>query len=38
VPLAPVLDIRLHEPSSALYASTYGRGMWKLDLPATVEN
>jgi photosystem II stability/assembly factor-like uncharacterized protein len=34
LPLAPVLDIRLHEPSSTLVASTFGRSMWKLDLSA----
>jgi hypothetical protein len=34
LPLAPVLDIRLHQPSSTLVASTFGRSMWKLDLSA----
>jgi hypothetical protein len=29
-----VLDIRLHQPSSTLVASTFGRSMWKLDLSA----
>jgi photosystem II stability/assembly factor-like uncharacterized protein len=32
LPLAPVLDLRLHSPSATLYASTFGRSMWKLDL------
>jgi photosystem II stability/assembly factor-like uncharacterized protein len=32
LPLAPVLDIRLHEPTNALYTSTFGLGMYKLDL------
>jgi hypothetical protein len=32
LPLAPVLDIRLHDASSTLVASTFGRSMWKLDI------
>lgn len=32
LPLAPVLDIRLHEPSNTLYTSTFGRGIFSIDL------
>jgi hypothetical protein len=32
LPLAPVLDIRLHEPTNHLYTSTFGLGMFKVDL------
>jgi hypothetical protein len=32
LPLAAVLDIRLHQLSSTLVASTFGRSMWELDL------
>jgi DNA-binding transcriptional ArsR family regulator len=32
LPLAPVLDIRLHEGSNQLFASTFGRGAFALDL------
>jgi photosystem II stability/assembly factor-like uncharacterized protein len=32
LPLVPVLDIRLHDPSGTLYASTFGRSMWKVAL------
>jgi photosystem II stability/assembly factor-like uncharacterized protein len=32
MPLVPVLDIRLHSPTNTLYASTFGRSMWKIDL------
>jgi photosystem II stability/assembly factor-like uncharacterized protein len=31
LPLAPVLDLRLHEPSSTLYAGTFGRSVWAMD-------
>jgi DNA-binding transcriptional ArsR family regulator len=34
LPLVPVLDIRLHSPSNTLYASTFGRGVFKIDLSA----
>lgn len=32
LPLVPVLDIRLHEPTHTLYTSTFGLGMFKVDL------
>lgn len=32
LPLAPVLDLRLHAPSDTLYTNTFGRSMWKLSL------
>jgi photosystem II stability/assembly factor-like uncharacterized protein len=37
LPLAPVLDMRLHAPSDTLYTNTFGRSMWKLPLPAAVD-
>jgi hypothetical protein len=33
LPRAPVLDLRYHAPTNRLYASTFGRGMWRLQLP-----
>jgi photosystem II stability/assembly factor-like uncharacterized protein len=30
LPLVPVLDIRLHEPSDTLFAGTFGRSVWKV--------
>lgn len=33
LPEAPVMDIRYHQPTNQLYASTFGRGMWKVQLP-----
>ena len=30
LPLVPVLDLRLHEPSDTLYAGTFGRSVWKV--------
>ena len=30
LPLVPVLDLRLHEPSGALFAGTFGRSVWKV--------
>ena len=30
LPLAPVLDLRLHEPSGTLFAGTFGRSVWKV--------
>jgi len=32
LPLAPVLDLRLHEPTQTLYAGTFGRSAWKVGL------
>ena len=37
LPLAPVLDMRLHAPSDTLFTNTFGRSMWKLDLPSEVD-
>ena len=37
LPLVPVLDMRLHAPSDTLFTNTFGRSMWKIDLPAEVE-
>jgi photosystem II stability/assembly factor-like uncharacterized protein len=33
LPLAPIMDLRYHAPTKALYAATFGRGMWRLLLP-----
>ena len=33
LPMVPVMDLRVHEPTRTLYAATFGRGMWKTDLP-----
>ncbi|MFM2136090.1 MAG: hypothetical protein RL021_1490 [Bacteroidota bacterium] len=30
MPVVPVCDIRLHDPTRTLYAGTYGRSMWAL--------
>ena len=30
--MAPVMDLRVHEPTNSLYAATFGRGMWRTDL------
>jgi photosystem II stability/assembly factor-like uncharacterized protein len=35
LPRAPVLDIRYHAPSNRLYAATFGRGMWSVQLPGS---
>jgi photosystem II stability/assembly factor-like uncharacterized protein len=32
LPLVPILDIRLHAASRTLYASTFGRSMWKVSV------
>jgi hypothetical protein len=32
LPAAPVNDIRYHQPTNTLYAATYGRSIWKLQL------
>jgi photosystem II stability/assembly factor-like uncharacterized protein len=32
LPLAPVLDLRLHEPTQTLFAGTFGRSAWKVGL------
>jgi hypothetical protein len=33
LPVVPVMDLRVHEPTSTLFAATFGRGMWKTALP-----
>ena len=37
LPLVPVLDIRLHKPTDTLYASTFGRGVFKIALTPQVD-
>jgi hypothetical protein len=32
LPLAPVLDLRLHTPSDTRFAATFGRSVWKIDV------
>jgi hypothetical protein len=32
LPRAPVNDLRYHVPTHTLYAATYGRGVWKLEV------
>jgi hypothetical protein len=32
LPLAPVLDLRLHAPSDTLFAGTFGRSAWEIGL------
>jgi hypothetical protein len=36
LPRAPVMDIRYHQPTNRVYAATFGRGMWKVQLPASL--
>jgi len=33
LPRVPVMDFRIHEPTRTIYAATFGRGMWKVQLP-----
>lgn len=33
LPSLAVLDLRVHEPTKSVYAATYGRGVWKVELP-----
>jgi photosystem II stability/assembly factor-like uncharacterized protein len=33
LPLAPVHELRWHAPTNSLYAATFGRGAWKVELP-----
>jgi photosystem II stability/assembly factor-like uncharacterized protein len=35
LPRAPVMDIRYHRPTNRLYAATFGRGMWRVQLPGS---
>jgi photosystem II stability/assembly factor-like uncharacterized protein len=35
LPNAPVMDIRYHAPTNRIYAATFGRGMWKVQIPAS---
>lgn len=32
MPIVPVTDIRFHDPSRTLFAATYGRSMWALEV------
>jgi photosystem II stability/assembly factor-like uncharacterized protein len=34
LPNVPVTDLRYHAPSATLFAATFGRGIWKVGLPA----
>jgi len=36
LPRVPVLDIRYHQPTNRIYAATFGRGMWRVELPASI--
>jgi photosystem II stability/assembly factor-like uncharacterized protein len=36
LPRVPVLDIRYHPSTNRIYAATFGRGMWRVDLPAAL--
>jgi hypothetical protein len=36
LPSAPVLDIRYHAPTRRVYAATFGRGMWRVQLPGSL--
>jgi len=33
LPLVPATDLRVHAPSNQLFASTFGRGVYSIDLP-----
>ncbi|MGH2698049.1 MAG: glycosyl hydrolase, partial [Actinomycetota bacterium] len=33
LPLVPTTDLRVHEPSGTIFASTFGRGVYSTDLP-----
>jgi hypothetical protein len=35
LPMVPVLDIRYHQPTNRVYAATFGRGMWNVQLPTS---
>jgi hypothetical protein len=35
LPKAPIMDLRYHKLTRRLYAATFGRGMWMLQLPTT---
>ncbi|MDQ4057898.1 MAG: glycosyl hydrolase [Actinomycetota bacterium] len=35
LPLVPVTDLRLHEPSNTMFSSTFGRGIFSIELPAS---
>jgi hypothetical protein len=30
------MDIRYHPSTNRIYAATFGRGMWRVDLPAAL--
>jgi ligand-binding sensor domain-containing protein len=36
LPKAPIMDIRYHQPTNQLFAATFGRGMWRVQLPASI--
>jgi uncharacterized protein (TIGR03437 family) len=36
LPRVPVRALTLHKPSRTLWAATYGRGMWQLNLPTSL--
>jgi photosystem II stability/assembly factor-like uncharacterized protein len=36
LPRVPVLDIRYHASTNRIYAATFGRGMWRVQLPASL--
>ena len=36
LPRTPVMDIRYHPSTNRIYAATFGRGMWRVDLPAAL--
>ncbi|MBW3620451.1 MAG: glycosyl hydrolase [Actinobacteria bacterium] len=38
LPNAPVHELRWHAPSETLYAATFGRSMWKLELPTSLRS
>lgn len=37
IPNAPVLDLNIHKTTRTLLAATFGRSMWRINLPATTE-
>ena len=34
MPIAPVLDLNIHNPSRTLLAATFGRSMWRINMPS----
>lgn len=37
LPRSPIMDLRFHAPTNGLFAATFGRGMWRLQLPASFD-